>query len=247
MPFGVKPLCATCKTTVSSMWRKTDAGDVICNSCALRGHTVSDGDQAASSKETNGANGGTSNGCPFTLRKSTRAKSSKLRQQQQQAKAAVPKGKGRRAIFKRGPLKAPTAVATCVTSDFVFFRGTYYQVGDIVSMLDEEDDTYYAQIRGLLQDQYCEKSAVITWLIPTTASPKDHFDPSTYLLGPEEDIPRKLECMEFVCHAPSEYFKSRNSPYPKQTPEGPQCGFIWTRLGPQIRPVPTQEEVFGTF
>ncbi|KAH6931505.1 hypothetical protein HPB50_024849 [Hyalomma asiaticum] len=63
---------------------------------------------------------------------------------------------------------------------------------------------------------------------------------------PEEDIPRKLEYMEFVCHAPSEYFKARKSPYPVQKPPGPECGFIWTRIGPQIRPVPTQEEVFGT-
>jgi hypothetical protein len=49
--------------------------------------------------------------------------------------------------------------------------------------MDEEGGIYYAQIRGFLQDQYCEKSAVITWLIPTTGSPKDKFDPSTYILG----------------------------------------------------------------
>lgn len=218
MPFGVKPLCTTCKTTVSSMWRKTENGDVVCNSCALRGNTTTEPEQTV--PKENG------NGCPFTLRKSTRAKSSKFRQQQQQAKTAAPKGKGRRAIFKRG--------------------GTYYQVGDIVSMIDENEDTYYAQIRGLLQDQYCEKSAVITWLLPTTSSPRDHFDPSTYILGPEEDVPRKLECMEFVCHAPSEYFKARHSPYPPPSSASNSC-FIWTRLGPQIRPVPTQEQVFGTF
>ena len=63
------------------------------------------------------------------------------------------------------------------------FQGTYYQVGDIVSVMDEEGDIYYAQLRGLLQDQYCEKSAVITWLLPTKQSPKDHFDPATYILG----------------------------------------------------------------
>lgn len=65
-------------------------------------------------------------------------------------------------------------------------------------------------------------------------------------LGPEEDVPRKLECMEFVCHAPSEYFKARHSPYPPPSSASNSC-FIWTRLGPQIRPVPTQEQVFGTF
>ena len=59
----------------------------------------------------------------------------------------------------------------------------YYQVGDIVSLVDDEGDVYYAQIRGFLQDQYYEKSAVITWLLPTSASSKEGFDPSTYILG----------------------------------------------------------------
>lgn len=61
----------------------------------------------------------------------------------------------------------------------------YMQVGDIVSMIDVEGDTYYAQIRGFMTDQYCEKSAVITWLLPTTASPPPAqcFDPATYIIG----------------------------------------------------------------
>ena len=66
-------------------------------------------------------------------------------------------------------MKAPTATATTVTSDFVFYKGSYFQVGDIVSMQDEDGGIYYAQIRGLLTDQYCEKSAAVTWLLPTTA------------------------------------------------------------------------------
>lgn len=36
-------------------------------------------------------------------------------------------------------------------------------------MQDVEGGIYYAQIRGLLTDQYCEKSAAITWLLPTTS------------------------------------------------------------------------------
>ncbi|KAG1687678.1 GATA zinc finger domain-containing protein 1 [Nymphon striatum] len=79
--------------------------------------------------------------------------------------------------------KAPSAVATPVTSNSIFHNGYYYQVGDIVSMIDVEGGNYYAQIKGLMQDQYCEKSAAITWLLPTLSSPKDHFDPSTYIIG----------------------------------------------------------------
>lgn len=63
-------------------------------------------------------------------------------------------------------------------------QGLYYQIGDVVSVIDEDDGMmYYAQIRGFIQDQYCEKSAALTWLIPTAASPKDHFDPATYIIG----------------------------------------------------------------
>lgn len=100
-------------------------------------------------------------------------------------------------------------------------------------MVDTDGDTYYAQLRGFLQDQYCEKSAVITWLLPSKESPTDHFDPSTYFLGPEEDIPRKMENLTFVCHAPSDYFRDPHSPYPTVTMKV-DSGFIWTRIGPQI-------------
>lgn len=67
------------------------------------------------------------------------------------------------------PVKAPTATATPITSNFVFYKGTYFQIGDVVSLQDVDGGIYYAQIRGLLTDQYCEKSAAITWLLPTTA------------------------------------------------------------------------------
>lgn len=133
---------------------------------------------------------------------------------------------------------------------------------------------YYAQIRGFLEDQYCEKSATVTWLLPTTETvftdtghsgidstghggidstghsgidsntghsgidstgyvAVDDFDPSTFILGPEEDIPRPLECMTFVSHCPSDYFKLSNSPYPTISTK-PEAGYIWTRFGHRI-------------
>jgi hypothetical protein len=73
----------------------------------------------------------------------------------------------------------------------------------------------------------------LSWLIPTRDSPRDRFDPSTYILGPEEDLPRKLECMEFVCHSPSDYFRAARSPYPVDSVSA-ESGFIWTRIGPQL-------------
>lgn len=148
-------------------------------------------------------------------------------------------GQSRRRMFfkKKPPVKAPVAVATPITSDRLYYKGSYFTRGDVVSVVDAKQNVYYAQIRGLLQDQYCEKSAVLTWLLPTRSSPKDRFDPTTYIVGPEEDIPRKLECLEFVCHAPSDYYKAERSPYPT-LPIKPESGYIWTRLGPRVVQLP---------
>ena len=79
--------------------------------------------------------------------------------------------------------------STTVTTNSLFHQDFYYQIGDIVSAIDEDGDIFYAQIRGLLQDQYCEKSAVLTWLIPTQSSPppENGFDPLTYILGIHEE------------------------------------------------------------
>ena len=54
-----------------------------------------------------------------------------------------------------------------MTRDSVYHNGINYTIGDIVSLIDADDGTtYFAQIKGFLQDQFCEKSAAITWLIP---------------------------------------------------------------------------------
>lgn len=124
-----------------------------------------------------------------------------------------PSVKSRRSkIFKSEksqPVKCQVLTSTIFTSDFVFHRGFYMQVGDIVALFDVADKTenipYFAQIRAFLTNQYGEKSAVLTWLIPTDSNyaklirtPKD-FDPDMFVLGPAEEYPRSLQCLEFVC------------------------------------------------
>lgn len=135
----------------------------------------------------------------------------------------------------------------CVAVQFALmllfcFQGSYIQIGDIVSLCNSNFDKFYAQIRGLLIDNFCEKSAFLTWLLPTQSSPpfNDGFDPSTYVVGPEEDHPRLLACMEFVMHAPSDYYHDKSTPYPPidSNPYGPTLGgggsggggFIWTNI-----------------
>uniref|UniRef100_UPI00398EB3B3 GATA zinc finger domain-containing protein 1 n=1 Tax=Pristiophorus japonicus TaxID=55135 RepID=UPI00398EB3B3 len=237
MPLGLKPSCSVCKANSSAMWRKGSQGEIVCNNCAgrspgpgsLSGATSGPGAAPAAQQ----SNGSGKQAKQEIHRRSARLRNTKYRSMPPTEKKVSTKGKGRRHIFKlKNPIKAPESVSTIITSESIFYGGIYYQVGDIVSVVDEDDEKiYYAQIRGFVQDQYCEKSAVITWLIPTQASAKDHFDAATYILGPEEDLPRKMEHFEFICHAPSEYFKSRSTPFPV-IPTRPEKGYIWTRVGP---------------
>lgn len=117
-----------------------------------------------------------------------------------------------------------------------FFQGQYYSKGDIVSVVDIEGGVYYAQLKGFLTDQYCEKSGIITWLLPTTNSPapESGFDPATYVIGPEEDLPRKLDYFTFVMHAPDDYFYYKNAPYPTNQVIADQ-EFVMSRMGPKVR------------
>jgi len=153
------------------------------------------------------------------------------------AAAGAFRGKSRRAIFKRSATKAPSAVARATTSDRVFYKGQYYSRGDIVSVVDVDDGgVYYAQLKGFLTDQYCEKSGVITWLLPSVHSPPpaEGFDPATYVIGPEEELPRKLDHLAFVMHAPDDYFHYKRAPYPTATVVTDQ-EYVLTRMGPKVR------------
>lgn len=51
--------------------------------------------------------------------------------------------------------------------------------------------------------------------------------------GPEEELPRKLDYMEFVMHAPSDYYKATKTPFPPTEPAlHDYSGFIWSSLEP---------------
>lgn len=83
---------------------------------------------------------------------------------------------------------------------------------------EEQANIYFAQIRAFLSDQYGEKSAVITWLIPCSDEQcKMHnisdFDPTCFSLGPAEEFPRSLDMLEFVCRPENLPVNSLNSDY----------------------------------
>ncbi|ESO93483.1 hypothetical protein LOTGIDRAFT_178504 [Lottia gigantea] len=212
MPLGLKPVCISCKTTTSNLWKKNPQGEILCLSC---NNKTGNGGNGTGNGSNNGSNGnGRNNGSSSNqnaVRKSSRIKPSKHRFAGSH-KPLSSKGKGRRIIFKK---TTRWRRILCPTS-------------------------------RILQDQYNEKSAVITWLLPTQSSPSDRFDPSTYILGPEEDLPRKLEFMEFVCHAPSDYFRAKNAPYPTNNTKPELCYILTSLENSIIKPTPTISEMFGS-
>lgn len=224
MPFGNKVECANCNTTESVLWNKQD-DKTLCYDC----YQGSDATKVSEQEEK----ASTSQEAPKAVRKSSRITRNYRTRQNPDAlpKQALQKGKGRRSLTKKTPLKSSSAVATVVTGHRVNFKGTFFQTGDLVSVRDVDGELYYAQIRGLMKDQYAEKSAALTWLIPTkkVLFSKGVFKPSDYILGPDEEVTRKLECLEFVMHAPSSYYRI-NSPYPSVLPHPSETNYVWGRL-----------------
>lgn len=225
MPLRSNPVCIKCEASESLIWTNAENLGAICLSCVNEAKNELKSEENNEEKEPDDKK-------PTKRTIRTRAYKTRLNPSAQ-PKLMQPKGRGRRGLFKRQPIKAPSATATPITGDCVFYNGTYFQVGDIVALEDDDGNTYYAQLRGFLTDQYCEKSAAITWLLPTISSPSPNklFDPATYILGPDEEITRKLDCMDFIMHAPSDYYKSRNTPYPQVHPPL-EKGYIWSNLEP---------------
>jgi len=230
MPLrGSNPVCLRCETEESPIWTNAENLGAICLNC------INEAKDSEKNEEIDNKPGLVGN----FKRKTRSFKSNKVNKKEVKSqkvpvqKVIGTKGRGRRVINKKTPIKAPNSVSTPVSGNSVYYKNFYYQKGDIVSLMDEDDDIYYAQLRGFLTDQYCEKSAVITWLLPTQESPppKKAFDPATYIIGPDEEVPRHLDCMEFVMHAPSDYYKCRTTPYPTVYPTA-KPGFIWTSLEP---------------
>lgn len=132
MPLKSKPICAKCEKTETPLWHQTEQG-ILCSDCERdyreqlknpnlkkeKEDTEENVDCASNSSETKNENGNTK-----TLRRSTRTTRYYKTRLNPFAlpKTMLPKGKGRRIIFKKTPTKAPTAVATPVTSDSVFYK-----------------------------------------------------------------------------------------------------------------------------
>ena len=103
MPFASKPSCSECKATSSSIWRKNQDGEVVCNSCQLAKQGGREGSEEAPSKSRSSRDtGGGVTGSQYIgpIRKSARLKPSKYKYQPV-VKPLAPKGRSRRVVFKK--------------------------------------------------------------------------------------------------------------------------------------------------
>ncbi|XP_039278910.1 trichohyalin [Nilaparvata lugens] len=123
--------------------------------------------------------------------------------------------------------KAPDPVLVPIDSEYVLCNNTRFRRGDIVS-LKLQGQTVYAQLRGFLKDQYCNKSTVITWLMPTARSrpANEGFEPSTYQIGFEEDSPRPLTDFRFEMRAPNKFYLLIDHAHPPCIGDPFQTGYI---------------------
>ncbi|KAL7016089.1 hypothetical protein ACKWTF_016805 [Chironomus riparius] len=245
----MNPKCIQCEKTESVLWRKNLESAEICNDCfetnlvktedskERETQSVSDKtEKEASPKDIEIFSAPIESSKTRKSTRSTRFKSKAITRQKSTKSVSR-----RSCIFKSAkPFKTPNNIcAETRTKTHLFYNGFYYQVGDIVSVISK-GKKYYAQIRSLMVDTFCEKSVVLTWLIPTTSSPdpNEEFDPSTYLIGLEEDLPRRIaNTIEFVMHAPSNYYYTPTEPYPKPEiledglySEKNKKGFVWTNM-----------------
>lgn len=239
----MNPKCSQCEKTESILWRKNSENGEICNDCH---ESDLKNEQEKESQEKEILVEEAAKEAPVKevvvpeakIRKSTRSTRFKNKAITRQKSKSTSR---RSNTFKSNrPTKTPLNIyAETKTKTHVFHDGFYYQIGDIVSLMCR-GKKYYAQIRSLIVDTFCEKSAVLTWLIPTTSSPdpNEEFDPASYLVGLEEDIPRRIaNAMEFVMNAPSTYFLNKTEPYAKPDElsdglytEKNKRGFVWSSV-----------------
>ena len=200
MPLtGFKPTCKNCNSNTSLIWRKDEANEHICASCFAKQESRQDESNESETKS-----------------KFSGLKSYRTSRYKSVRSKIIPKGKSRRSVFKSKSVPKIEGIGSSMTTtNFIIHKGQYYQSGDVISVVDTSDhETYYAQCNAFLTNEYCEKFLSFTWLLPIKKlEPGAKFDPLLFYIGPSDELIRDMNCVEFVCHAPAEYFKPEKSIY----------------------------------
>lgn len=166
----MNPQCKKCEKTESILWRKDSENGEICNECYEAKQTEQEVEAAEIKAETEKNEIATKEQEAAATVKETVVPEAKIRKSTRSTRfknKAITRQKSsgktsRRSIFKASrPTKTPTNIcAETKTKTHVFHDGFYYQCGDIVSLMCR-GKKYFAQIRALIVDTFCEKSAVL--------------------------------------------------------------------------------------
>lgn len=126
-----QPLCVQCNNSESIIWRNLENGE-ICNSCY-------ESNKTSLKNEIEPQNGENSNnGDEKKIRKSTR--STRYKAKSTSVLKSIPKGKSRRIIFKKNPVKTPTnsQTATTTTKNNLFYNvNPFYFLFDVGSCFNK--------------------------------------------------------------------------------------------------------------
>lgn len=116
MPFKGTPTCLKCEAKESPLWTNAENLGALCLNCVNEAKQNLKEEQEDDEEENK-----------QTRRKLRPTRSYKTRQNPFAVpKTPAPKGKGRRSLFKKTPMKSPTAVATTVTGESIFYKVSSY-------------------------------------------------------------------------------------------------------------------------
>jgi len=249
------PSCHNCQTKRSIYWRVPARDLVLCNNCFLTDcrtshqfckikttedlsafdsnvNTISKDEQMISSSSSSSSSIITkgkrlkpieSNKSQLTLKISTR----------QHQQPPTSRSSRKSLAFKaKKPEKCALPSISFRLYDVLYSKGRRFALGDIVYLIDSNLSCFYAQIRALFQDEHVNAFAFLTWLLPNTPNPTS-FDPNTFTLGPDEEYPRSLNALCFVCHAPSDYFQVKTYPQSMLTETKRRWNYTWSQLSDQ--------------
>ena len=127
-----------------------------------------------------------------------------------------PQNKNRRKISKQDDPKKEPSNPCDICVDALVYKSQVYQVGDVVSVYDMDDDDgsvvkYYAQCTHLLIDKHLKKFIGFNWLLPKPDTAFGEFDADSFVIGPTQDLFYPMDAVEFVSREEVDRFEVKRA------------------------------------
>ena len=192
--------CKECLVEDTRMWHK-DCGEFICHFCHVKKMIKFKKDKQYLSIDNISEN----NKSSFQMKSRMKIRNTSI--EKAVRNKSINKNKDMLKSKKdHGPITGKSEDKTCSA---IFYKGDYFQVGDIISIIDQTNrSTYFAQCTAFMVDIFAQKSVSYQWLLPTEPLKDDSkFVPGKFRLGPTDNLFHDMESIKFVCSAPSDYYK----------------------------------------